>query len=160
MPTVRKLNRRSFVARVAGGMLVTGGAGALVAGAAYGQNSRYSGVTDCDTGTGSDRPGYGTGNRNQYTDQDTGPNSDPRCRGRGPAGRSENSVSGTGRYGGEHAITGCSDADGGPGSDPGGRGIRCNGRTPSHRYPPTNSRHCTDQDRGNNADLPQQGVRC
>jgi hypothetical protein len=158
MKTSRRCNRRSFITKVAGGMLVTGGAAALVVGPAFAQN--YSGVTDCDSGQGSDRPGYGTGNRNQYTDQDTGPNSDPRCHGRGPNARSPGSPSGVGRYGGDNAITGCSDSDGGTGADPGGRGIRCTGRTPYQRYPPSHTRHCTDSDRGNNADPVQQGVRC
>ena len=157
MNTARRLNRRSFVARVAGGMVLTGGAVALVAGPARGQN--YSGVTDCDSGGGADRPGYGTGNRNQYSDRDTGPNSDPRCHGRGP-NRQEGSTSGYGQYGIEGQASGCSDTDGGPGADPGGRGRRCGGRTPYERFPPTNTRHCTDSDRGNNADLPQRGVRC
>lgn len=158
MKTERKLNRRSFVTKVVGGTIVIGGAASIIVGPAYAQN--YSGVTDCDAGQGADRPGYGTGNRNQFTDRDTGPNADPRCHGRGPNGRSEGSPSGFGGYGGEQATTGCSDTDGGSGADPGGRGIRCNGRTPYNRYPPTNTRHCSDSDSGNNADLVQQGVRC
>ena len=82
MKASRTLSRRSFVAKVAGGMIATGGAAALIVEPAHAQN--YSGVTDCDSGNGADRPGYGTGNRNQYTDQDTGPNADARCHGRGP----------------------------------------------------------------------------
>lgn len=155
MPTTRKLDRRSFITRVAGGMVVTGGAVALIVEPVRAQS--YTGVTDCDSGSGHDRPGYGTGNRNHYTDTDTGPTGDPRCRGRGPA-RREGAPSGHGRYSG--VASGCSDSDGGTGSDPGGRGVRCNGQVPNPRYPPSHTRHCTDSDRGPNADLPQQGVRC
>lgn len=157
MRTGRKLTRRSFVGSVAGGLIAAGGATVLVTGTAYAQ--RYSGVTDCDSGNNHDRPGYGVGNRTRYTDQDTGPNADARCQGRGP-NRSEGGTSGYGRYGYEHAPTGCSDSDSGSGADPGGRGLRCAGRTPPARYPPANARHCTDSDRGNNADPVGQGVRC
>ena len=157
MNTSRRLNRRSFVTRVAGGLIVTGGAVALVAGPARAQN--YTGVTDCDTGQPHDRPGYGVGNRTQYTDRDTGPTGDPRCRGRGP-NRQEGNTSGNGNYNYGQPVTGCSDTDGGPGSDPGGRGLRCSGRTPPTHYPPGNTRHCTDSDRGNSADPVGQGVRC
>lgn len=155
MRTSRRLNRRSFVGTVAGGMIVAGGAAVLVIGPANAQT--YTGVTDCDAGTGHDRPGYGTGVRNQYTDSDTGPTGDPRCRGRGPA-RREGTPSGHGRYSG--VAPNCSDRDYGTGSDPGGRGVRCNGQVPERRYPPARTRHCTDSDRGPRADLPQQGVRC
>lgn len=160
MKPSRKFNRRSFFASVAGGVLIGGGAVAIVTGRARAQSNQvYTGVTDSDTGAGhADRPGYGTGVRNRYTDRDTGPNADPQFGGRGPNARPEGYPSGQGRYGG--TASGCSDTDGGPGADPGGRGVRCNGRTPEQRYPPTNSRHCTDSDRGNSADLPQRGVRC
>jgi len=158
MNTSRRLNRRSFVTRVVGGMVVTGGAVVLVAGPAQAQN--YSGVTDCDSGSNHDRPGYGVGNRTQYTDRDTGPNSDPRCHGRGP-NRQEGNTSGYGSYNHESQPSGCSDSDGGSGSDPGGRGVRCGNRsTPPVRYPPGNTRHCTDSDRGNGADMVGYGVRC
>lgn len=152
-----KLNRRSFMERVIGGV-ATGGAIALVAGSARAQNVQYSGVTDADTGNGADRPGYGTGTRSVHTDSDTGPSADAQFHGRGPAARGEGGVSGTGRYG--EAPSGCSDSDGGPGADPGGRGVRCNGQTPPRRYPPGHTRHCTDSDRGSGADLVQQGRRC
>ena len=157
MEASRKLNRRSFVASVAGGVVIGGGAIALVTGRAEAQT--YTGVTDSDTGNPHrDRPGYGTGTRTQYTDRDTGPNRDAQFHGRGPSGRPEGSTSGTGRYG--EAASGCSDSDGGPGSDPGGRGVRCNGQTPPRRYPPGHTRHCTDSDRGSGADPVQQGRHC
>jgi hypothetical protein len=154
MKTSRRLNRRSFIASVAGGTALGGSAIALVTGRAEAQNTRYSGVTDSDTGLGADRPGYGTGVRTQHTDRDTGPNADAQFHGRGPPG----DISGQGRYG--EYPSGCSDSDGGTGADPGGRGVRCNGQTPPTRYPTENSRHCTDSDRGNNADLVQHGVHC
>ena len=157
MEPTRKPSRRSFLYQVIGGVAV-GGALAGHAGRAGAQNTRYSGVTDSDTGEHADRPGYGTGTRSQYTDQDTGPNADAQFHGRGPAARGEGGVSGTGSYGG--AASGCSDSDGGPGSDPGGRGVRCNGQTPPRQYPPGHTRHCTDSDRGVGADPVQQGRRC
>jgi hypothetical protein len=154
MKAARRLNRRSFVASVIGGAALGGSATALVTGRAEAQNTRYCGVTDSDTGEHADRPGYGTGVRNQYTDRDTGPNADRQFHGRGPQGE----ISGQGRYG--EYPSGCSDSDGGPGSDPGGRGVRCNGGTPPTRYPPSSTRHCTDSDRGNGADPVQQGRHC
>ncbi|HMG48116.1 MAG TPA: hypothetical protein VK614_11725 [Allosphingosinicella sp.] len=156
MKTARKVNRRSFVASVLGGVVIGGGATALVIGRAEAQS--YSGVTDSDTGQVRDRPGYGVGVRNQYTDRDTGPNADPQFHGRGPNGRPEGSVSGQGSYG--EAASGCSDTDHGPGSDPGGRGRSCNGQTPLRRYPPGHTRHCTDSDRGGGADPVQEGRHC
>ena len=153
----RKVNRRSFLATVVGGVAVGAGGTSLLVDGALAQ--AYTGVTDADTGNVRDRPGYGTGTRNRYTDTDTGPNADPQFHGRGPAGRQEGSASGTGRYG--EPASGCSDADGGPGADPGGRGRSCGGRTPYPRSnTPTHTRHCTDSDRGNGADPVQQGRHC
>jgi len=154
MTSIRKLSRRSFLERVAGGAAIAGGAVALVAGRAEAQGN-YTGVTDSDTAPGHrDRPGYGTGTRNRYTDRDTGPNADPQFGGRGPQGE----ISGQGGYG--EYPSGCSDSDGGPGADPGGRGVRCNGGQPPVRRPPGHTRHCTDSDRGGNADPVQQGRNC
>jgi hypothetical protein len=150
----RKLNRRSFAASVLGGVVI--GATALVTGRAGAQNVRYSGVTDCDS---SDRPGYGTGVRNQVTDSDTGPHADPRCHGRGP----QRAPDGPSGYGSGYVETpsNCSDSDGGSTADPGGRGRRCGpGYSAPRSNVPTHTRHCTDSDRGLNADLVQQGVRC
>ncbi len=156
MEPTRKPSRRSFLNQVLGGVAVGGALGTLSGQArAY---QAYSGVTDADTGNVRDRPGYGVGTRTRYTDRDTGPNADRQFEGRGPAGRGEGAVSGTGRYG--EAPSGCSDSDGGPGSDPGGRGVRCNGQTPPRRYPPGHTRHCTDSDTGSGADPIQQGRRC
>jgi hypothetical protein len=153
MKASRRLNRRSFVASVIGGS-----ATALLTAEAGAQNTRYSGVTDSDTGEHADRPGYGVGTRNQYTDQDTGPNADAQFHGRGPNGRREGSVSGQGSYG--DAASNCSDTDTGPGSDPGGHGRRCNGQSPPRSNVPTHTRHCTDSDRGGGADPVQEGRRC
>jgi hypothetical protein len=153
----RKVSRRSFVGSVLGGVVIGGGATALVIGRAEAQV--YSGVTDSDTGQVHDRPGYGVGTRNQYTDRDTGPNADPQFHGRGPNGGEEGSVSGNGRY--DEPVRGCSDTDGGPGSDPAGRGRRCGGNPAWPRsQTPTHTRHCTDSDRGGNADPVQEGRHC
>src|SRR5205085_8530614 len=83
MKPSRNTSRRSFLRRV-GATATAGAALALVGGSEAGAQN-YSGVTDCDTGNGADRPGYGRGYRNQVTDGDTGPNADPRCHGRGSA---------------------------------------------------------------------------
>lgn len=158
MEPARRPSRRSFLYQVMGGVAV-GGALAGYAGRAGAQNTRYSGVTDSDTGEHGDRPGYGTGTRTQYTDQDTGPNADAQFHGRGPAASGEGSTSGTGRY--EAPVSGCSDRDAGPGSDPGGRGRQCSGNRPWPRSEvPTHTRHCTDSDRGVGADPVEQGRRC
>ena len=149
-----RFNRRSFLARVIGGGAVAGGAIGLIAGRAAAQT--YTGVTDADVTPVRDRPGYGTGTRNRYTDRDTGPNADPQFGGRGPQG--EGTVSGQGSYG--EYPSGCSDTDGGPGADPAGRGVRCNGQTPPVRRPPGHTRHCTDSDTGGSADPVQQGRNC
>jgi hypothetical protein len=161
MKPSHKLSRRSFFASVAGGVLIGGGSVATLTGRARAQsNQTYTGVTDADTGAGrADRPGYGTGVRNRYTDNDTGPGADPQFGGRGPNRNSPNAPSGQGSYFGSPSY--CSDSDSGPGSDPGGRGRRCGtGYVQERSTTPTHTRHCTDSDRGNNADLPQQGRRC
>ena len=143
MKPIRTANRRSFLMRV-GATAGAGAALALVGGAELrAQNTRYSGVTDCDSGNGADRPGYGTGNRTQHTDQDSGPNSDPRCRGRG-----SNAGSNTGtRYNeSEHPNTRCSDSDYGQYGDPGGRGRACRGLPPNQYAPRVSG--CSDRDPG------------
>jgi hypothetical protein len=157
MKPTRKLSRRSFMETVLGSAAMSGAA--LFADGATAQNIRYTGVTDSDTGEHADRPGYGTGVRNQYTDRDTGPNADPQFHGRGPNGRPEDSPSGTGRY--DEPVSGCSDTDAGPGADPGGRGRRC-GANPAwpRNNTPTNTRHCTDSDRGSSQDPVQEGRHC
>ena len=152
---MRKVSRRSFLSSVTANMMVGGGAVLLVSGSAGAQNNRYSGVTDCDTGNGADRPGYGTGNRNQYTDQDTGPNSDPRCRGRGPGRAQEGYPSGAGNYGGGYPST-CTDTDRGSNADPAGRGTCGRPRSTT----PTNRRYCSDSDSGQNHDPGGYGRRC
>jgi hypothetical protein len=144
MKATRLASRRSFLAQVAGGSFL------IAQGAAAAQNQRYTGVTDCDAGQGADRPGYGVGVRNQYTDSDTGPTGDPRCQGRG-------SNVGTGTQYGEPA-TGCSDADYGQYGDPGGRGRACRG-LPANPVAPRVS-GCTDSDLGGGADPVGNGRRC
>ena len=158
MKASRRLSRRSFVASVIGGAALGGSATALVTGQAQAQNTRYSGVTDSDTGEHADRPGYGVGVRNQYTDRDTGPGADPQFHGRGPNGRPPGAPSGQGSYG--EPPTNCSDTDSGANADPGGRGRRCGGSAWPRSNVPENTRHCTDSDRGNNADPVQARRNC
>jgi len=100
MKTTRKLSRRSFLTRVAGGAVAGGGALIVLGGTAQalqvtdsdsGANSdppnrgrgnvRIRGCTDSDQGNNSDPAGSGRGNR--VTDRDTGQNSDPPNCGRG-----------------------------------------------------------------------------
>ncbi|MDB5668933.1 MAG: hypothetical protein JWL74_1883 [Alphaproteobacteria bacterium] len=101
MKPTRKLTRRSFLGRVAGG--VVGGAALLATGA---QEAEALQVTDRDTGANSDPVGRGyTG----YSDSDSGRSADRANHGR--RGR---------RSGG--GIQGCSDNDRGSNSDPAGRG--------------------------------------
>lgn len=101
MKPTRKLTRRSFLGRVAGG--VVGGAALLATSA---QEAEALQVTDRDTGRNSDPVGRGyTG----YSDSDSGRNADRVNHGR----------RGRRRSGG---IQGCTDNDRGANSDPAGRG--------------------------------------
>jgi hypothetical protein len=101
----KRLNRRSFMSRVAGAAVIAGGATAIVTGEAAAQN--YTGRTDGDSGSYADRAGYG---RTGITDGDSGSGSDRAGYGRGGGGSS-----------------GCSDSDSGTYADPGGQGRRCGG---------------------------------
>jgi hypothetical protein len=68
MKSTRKLNRRSFLARVAGGAVVAGGALARAS-----PMAAQSGLTDRDPG---DPVGNGRGGGTRLTDSDRGPNAD------------------------------------------------------------------------------------
>ena len=96
MKVVRKLSRRSFLNRVAGGALVGGGALAVATGAgrahpvsdsdaadAEGSGSRTGAwpAADTDAGASSDPVGR-PGRLGHYTDSDSGPNGDPANHGR------------------------------------------------------------------------------
>lgn len=98
MKSTRKLSRRSFLGRVAGGVVAGGGALVLLNGRAEAQvtdadtgatadpanrgrgRNRIRGCTDGDSGSNADPAGNGRGNR--VTDSDTGANSDPASCGR------------------------------------------------------------------------------
>ena len=102
MKPTRKLTRRSFLGRVAGG--VVAGAAILATGA---EEAEALQVTDRDTGRGSDPPGRGyTG----YSDSDSGRGSDRVNHGR------------RGRRRGGNRVRGCTDNDRGSNSDPAGNG--------------------------------------
>src|SRR5690242_14836684 len=137
MKPSHKLVRRSFLVSVVGG----GAAVALLPSRA-GAQSTYTGVTDCDSGSGADRPGYGRGVRNQVTDSDTGPQADARCHGRGSPGQSPTGT----QYNSNQPHTGCSDSDYGPQGDPSGYGRTCWGRDPNPYAPRLSG--CTDSDTG------------
>ena len=93
MKSTRKLSRRSFLTRVAGGAVAAGGAMVMLSGKAEAQ------VTDRDQGPHADAPGHGRGGNHirGCTDSDQGPNADQAGNGRG---------------------NGRSDSDSGPNSDP------------------------------------------
>ena len=91
MKNLRKLSRRSFMARVVGGAVIGGGALAALGGKAEalqitdrdpGDPANRTGLTDRDP---TDRPGNGGGGRRSRpcSDSDSGPNSDPGGNGRG-----------------------------------------------------------------------------
>jgi hypothetical protein len=150
MKTTRKLTRRSFLGRVAGGAV---GAGAIaLVGAAPAEAEEQ--CTDSDTGYGADPAGRGRRcGGGGCTDRDTGRGADPAGRGRrcGGGGRA------------------CTDRDTGRRADPVGRGRRCGGRrwtgvTDSDTGPsgdPANygrgRRNCSDSDPG---DPIGRGRRC
>jgi hypothetical protein len=79
MKSTRKLSRRSFLTRVAGGAVAAGGAMVMLSGTAQAQ------VTDSDTGPHADGAGHGRGNNHirGCTDSDRGPNADTAGNGRG-----------------------------------------------------------------------------
>lgn len=95
-----RLRRRSFLALVAGGVLIAspaaGGAGTAER-KWCGRRRRGTGVTDADSGPGADPAGHGRGpaggapprskamQASGVTDQDAGPNADPPRGGRGRA---------------------------------------------------------------------------
>ena len=93
MKSSRKLSRRSFLTRVAGGAVAAGGAMVMLTGKAEAQ------VTDSDSGPHADGPGHGRGSNHirGCTDNDRGSNADTAGNGRG---------------------NGHSDSDSGPNADP------------------------------------------
>lgn len=130
MKATRKLSRRSFLGRVAGGAIAGGGAlAALSVGAAAHP------VTDNDP---SDEPGSGTGTgARPYSDVDEGEAGDPA----GQAGR-------LGHY---------SDSDSGPNGDPVNHGRQITDADPTD--PPGYRPNITDRDVGPHADQVGMGRR-
>jgi hypothetical protein len=147
MKPTRKLSRRSFLGRVAGGALVSAAAITVVTDEA----SAQSGCSDSDSGRYGDPGGNGRRCRRRTGCSDRDP-SDPvnfgrRCGGR-PSGCSDRDPSdpvGRGRRCGARP-SGCSDRD--P-NDPVGRGRHCGRR-----------RSCTDRDTGRYSDPVGRGRRC
>lgn len=118
MKPMRRFNRRSFLARVAGAAAVGGGALAAIA-----PSRAQTGITDRDPG---DRVGNGRGGGTGITDRDTGPGADPAGRGRGltpPASQGVTDSDPTDPIGRGRG-TSLSDRDSGPNADPPGRGRR------------------------------------
>ena len=93
MKSERKVSRRSFLTRVAGGAVAAGGAMVMLTGkaaaqttdsdsgpnadgAGHGRGSNHiRGCTDNDRGSNADQAGNGRGNG--HSDSDSGPNADP-----------------------------------------------------------------------------------
>ena len=111
---VRKLNRRSFLSRVAGGAVTAGALGLVGGYAARAQTGPYTGVTDNDSGSYADSSGHGRGPGGNAYGQ---PQSNPQT---GVTDRDPSDPVGHGRGG----STGYSDSDSGPNADPSGRGTR------------------------------------
>jgi hypothetical protein len=96
MKTGRRLNRRSFLRRVAGGAVATGALGVIGGEARAWQTGPYTGVTDQDSGSHADNAGHGRGpggnssgqpaqpqpGQTGYSDSDSGANADPSGGGR------------------------------------------------------------------------------
>lgn len=140
-------SRRSFLARVAGGIAI--GATATITGAGparalqrtdndrgrhadpRGQGQReydeYTGITDSDGGAYADRAGHGRRPRTGNSDSDSGSHADPAGHGAPYTGRSDSDGGSTadraghGRRG-DLEQTGITDSDSGGCSDPAGRG--------------------------------------
>lgn len=147
----RKLSRRSFLASVAGGSALAGGALLFVSGRAEAYQRSPSGCSDSDPlGSAGDPANYGRRCSRATGITDTDP-TDP-------------------TNGGRRQRTGCSDGDSGQGSDPGGWGRRCRpatGITDNDAGDPTNGgrgnqnrRRCNDSDSGSRADNAGEGRRC
>ena len=165
MKTTRKLNRRSFFGTVAGGAVLTGSLSLI------GDTAGAMQVTDCDSGTGGDPGGRGTGRRPRTgrTDSDGGAAADPPGCGRGggqqPAapsggqtetGRTDSDPvdrAGYGRGSGSRPYTGITDSDSGPMRDPAGSG---RGGNAAPRQP-SDYTGITDRDTGPYADPGGQG---
>lgn len=124
MKPTRKISRRSFMGRVAGGALVGGAALTALTTRASAQ------ITDSDTGTYADPAGRGRGRRSGITDRD--PTDAPgRGRGTGITDRDPSDPPGRGRG---TSRTGITDGDVGRVADPVGNGRgrpnrRCTGVT-------------------------------
>src|SRR6185503_5684119 len=96
MKPTRRLNRRSFLGRVAGGAVAAGALGIIGGEAKAWQTGPYTGVTDNDSGSYADNAGHGRGpggnangqpaqpqnNQTGYSDSDSGANADPSGGGR------------------------------------------------------------------------------
>ncbi len=152
MSDKKRIDRRSFMARVVGG-IAAGGALGSVAGCAgtdsdpydlagLGRGTTAGGCTDSDSGYGEDQVGYGrrcgtpapAPAPSNCTDSDTGNGADG---------------IGRGRSCGAAPPTNCSDSDSGRYGDPTGRGRRC-APAPS----------CSDSDTGAKSDPSGGGRRC
>ena len=114
MKPTRKLNRRSFLGKVAGGAVAAGALGVIGGEARAGQTGPYTGVTDNDSGSHADNAGHGRGPGGNASGQ---PQGNPQT---GVTDSDPTDPSGHGRGG----QTGYSDSDSGANADPSGRGRR------------------------------------
>jgi hypothetical protein len=158
MKPTRRLSRRSFLSRVAGGAVLSGGALALTgcatvghsdsdpsdplgAGRVLGPRTPKKGCTDTDQGPNSDRAGVGRGSG--FNDSDPG---DPSGCGRGEERGQSASDSDSGPNADPaRGSGGVTDSDSGPDADPAGRG-RGTGSSPD------DEEGVSDSDSGPDAD--------
>jgi hypothetical protein len=96
MKPTHRVNRRSFLGKVAGGAVAAGALGIIGGEARAWQTGPYTGVTDSDSGSHADNAGHGRGpggnaygqpaqpqnNQTGYSDSDSGANADPSGGGR------------------------------------------------------------------------------
>ena len=154
MSDKKQIDRRSFMARVMGGIAV-GGALGTVAGCAgtdsdpydlagLGRGMTAGGCSDSDSGYGEDQVGNG---RRCGT---PGPAPPPSNCSDSDSGRSSDGI-GQGRRCGPPPPTNCSDSDSGRYGDPEGNGRRCGAPAPSN---------CSDSDSGRGSDPTGRGRRC
>jgi hypothetical protein len=149
----RKISRRSFLTRVAGGAVAGGAAMTVLGGRAEALQTDgdpgdpvgrgRTGVTDSDSGSHADRAGYGRARRSGITDGDPG---DPVGNGRGRRSGITDGDPGDPVGNGRGRRSGITDNDSGSNADPAGNG---RGR-----------RSCSDSDSGSYADPIGRGRRC
>ena len=145
----RQINRRSFLARVAGGAVAAGALGIVGGAARAGQTGPYTGITDSDSGSYADNAGHGRGPGGNAYGQPQQPRSGYTGYSDSDSGRNADR-SGEGRRGVRSGVTDSDPTDpygNGRGAlNSGGSGVRPNQRRPDGRCTHYTGR--TDSDAG------------